>query len=161
LRGQETYGSDVVKTVNWKAMNGMPATESHARIASLDSVDRKSMGCHRGTFKGFVINAGRALLFVFVVALSVGDTAYGQKKPKLDKTYREWLDRDVVYIITKPERDDFLLLTTNDARDKFIEQFWEIRNPDAGSPTNSYKEDIYRRIAFADARFGIGSGSEG
>jgi GWxTD domain-containing protein len=87
--------------------------------------------------------------------------ALGQKKQKPEKSYREWLERDVAYIITKDEKDAFLHLTTNEARDKFIEDFWEIRNPNPGSPSNSYKDEIYQRIAFADARFGTGSGGEG
>ena len=87
--------------------------------------------------------------------------AVAQKKPKLDKTFKDWIERDVVYIITKEERDEFLKLPTDEARDKFIQQFWEIRNPDPGSATNSYKDEIYKRIAFANARFGIGSGAEG
>ena len=86
---------------------------------------------------------------------------FGQKKQKLEKNYRDWLERDVVYIITKDERDTFLKLTTDEAREKFIETFWEIRSSSPGSPTNSYKDEIYQRIAFADARFGIGSGVEG
>ena len=88
-------------------------------------------------------------------------SALCQKKQKLEKNYREWLEQDVAYIITKDEKDAFLRLTTNEARDKFIEDFWAVRNPDPGSPSNSYKEEIYQRIAFANARFGIGSGVEG
>jgi GWxTD domain-containing protein len=97
-----------------------------------------------------------------VLALLATSVVYGaQKKPKLDKSYREWLDRDVTYIITKEERDEFLHLTTDEARDKFISDFWEVRNPEPGAPGNSYKDEIYRRIAFANARFGTGSGAEG
>ena len=88
-------------------------------------------------------------------------SALCQKKQKLEKNYREWLEQDVAYIITKDEKDAFLRLTTNEARDKFMEDFWAVRNPDPGSPSNSYKEEIYQRIAFANARFGIGSGVEG
>jgi len=36
-----------------------------------------------------------------------------------------------------------------------------VRNSESGAPGNSYKDEIYRRIAFANARFGIGSGAEG
>ena len=99
------------------------------------------------------------LLAIAVVTLQV--PVLGQKKQRLEKNYREWLERDVAYIITKDERDEFLRLTSNEARDKFIENFWEIRNPNPGSPSNAYKDEIYQRIAFADARFGIGSGVEG
>ena len=57
-------------------------------------------------------------------------------------TYREWLTRDVVYIITNDEQAAFLRLSTDAERDKFIEHFWEIRNPSPGSPNNSYNEQI-------------------
>src|SRR5947209_15116010 len=103
----------------------------------------------------------RVIVLLAVSILSFSGLCLGQKKQKLEKNYRDWLERDVAYIITKDERDAFLRLTTDDARDKFIENFWEIRNPIPGAPTNSYKEEIYQRIAFADARFGIGSGTEG
>ncbi|HUE57169.1 MAG TPA: GWxTD domain-containing protein [Candidatus Udaeobacter sp.] len=100
-----------------------------------------------------------ALLAVFVFAL--GGDCFGQKKQKLEKNYRDWLEHDVAYIITKDERDTFLRLTTDEARDKFLADFWEIRNPNPGAPSNSYKDEIYERIAFANARFGIGSGVDG
>jgi GWxTD domain-containing protein len=105
--------------------------------------------------------ARKILVLAIVFSFSLSGISYAQKKQKLEENYREWLERDVAYIITKDERDAFLHLTTNGARDKFIEDFWEIRNPNPGSRTNSYQEEIYQRIAFADARFGIGSGLEG
>ncbi len=105
-------------------------------------------------FRGTIVLFA-AMLFAF------SGIAFGQKKQKLEKNFRDWLERDVAYIITKDERDSFLKLTNDEDREKFIETFWEIRNPSAGSPTNTYKDEIYQRIAFADARFGIGSGVEG
>src|SRR5216684_3561100 len=103
----------------------------------------------------------RASFLAILLAFGFASVCFGQKPQKLEKNYREWLERDVAYIITKDERDEFLRLTSNEARDKFIENFWEIRNPNPGSPSNAYKDEIYQRIAFADARFGIGSGVEG
>ena len=76
------------------------------------------------------------------------------KESSLPPQYRQWLDRDVAYIITSQEKQDFLALTTDDARDKFIQQFWDIRNPSPGAPTNSYRDDIYARIAYANQHFG-------
>jgi len=103
----------------------------------------------------------KAIVLLAAILFACGGIGFAQKKQKLEKNYRDWLERDVVYIITKDERDAFLKLTTDDAREKFIETFWEIRDPSPGSPTNTYKDEIYQRIAFADARFGIGSGVEG
>jgi GWxTD domain-containing protein len=100
--------------------------------------------------------------FVLLLAfLVLCPSASAQKKEKLAKNYREWLEQDVVYIITKDERDRFLKLTSDEARDKFINDFWEVRNPTPGSEINTYKEEHYNRIAFADSRFGIGSGTDG
>ena len=89
--------------------------------------------------------------------------AFAKSNPEksLPKFYREWLDRDAAYIITRQERKDFLALTSDRERDDFIKKFWEIRNPTPGSPENSYKDDIYQRIEYANAHFGIGSGEEG
>jgi GWxTD domain-containing protein len=103
----------------------------------------------------------RASFLAILLAFGFASVCFGQKPQKLEKNYREWLERDVLYLINKEERDAFRRLASNEARDKFIEDFWEIRNPNPGSPTNTYREEIYQRIAFADARFSIGSGMEG
>src|SRR6266852_4265300 len=109
----------------------------------------------------FQVFSRRAIVLLAAILFACSGIGFAQKKQKLEKNFRDWLERDVAYIITKDERDAFLKLATDEAREKFIETFWEIRNPSPGSPTNSYKDEIYQRIAFADARFGIGSGMEG
>ena len=75
---------------------------------------------------------------------------------ELDSTYRDWLEEDVVYIITPEERAAFLQLSTNEERESFIEEFWRRRNPDPESPENSFKEEHYRRIAYANEHFASG-----
>jgi GWxTD domain-containing protein len=109
----------------------------------------------------FGVVSRRGIILLAAILFACSGICLAQKKQKLEKNHRDWLERDVAYIITKDERDAFLKLTTDEAREKFIETFWEIRNPSPGSPTNIYKDEIYQRIAFADARFGIGSGVEG
>ncbi len=99
--------------------------------------------------------------FALPLNLSAPTLDAGQGKQKLQKQYKIWLERDVAYIITKDEREAFLKLSTDDARDKFIQEFWEIRNPVPGAPTNNFKDEIYQRIAFAESRFGPGSGTDG
>src|SRR6267142_2536734 len=71
----------------------------------------------------------RAFFLAILLVLGSGSVCIGQKPQKLEKNYREWLERDVIYLINKEERDAFRRLATNEARDKFIEDFWEIRNP--------------------------------
>ncbi len=70
--------------------------------------------------------------------------------------YRKWLEEDVVYIISKEEREAFLALATNEEREQFIEQFWARRNPTPNSADNPMKTEHYRRLAYANAKFACG-----
>ena len=74
-------------------------------------------------------------------------------RQELKGPYKKWLDQTVRWIITDQERRAFKSLTNDEERDAFIENFWARRNPNPGSPYNSYREDIYRRIAYANAHF--------
>src|SRR5271156_4167007 len=79
-----------------------------------------------------------------------------QLKKELESPYKKWLDEDVTYIITSEERHSFLHLATNEEREQFIEAFWQRRNPDPDSPENTFKEEHYRRIAYANEHFASG-----
>ncbi|MGA7854362.1 MAG: GWxTD domain-containing protein, partial [Candidatus Acidiferrales bacterium] len=70
--------------------------------------------------------------------------------------YTTWLTEEVPYIITPDERTAFLRLTTNEEREQYIEDFWRRRNPDPDSPENSFREEHYRRIAYANEHFSSG-----
>jgi GWxTD domain-containing protein len=93
------------------------------------------------------------LLFCTLFASSF--SAFGSNSPKnLPPNYRHWIEAEVPYIITTLERKQFLALTTDEQRDSFIDAFWRVRNPDPTSDSNSYKEEHYRRIAYANEHFG-------
>jgi GWxTD domain-containing protein len=91
---------------------------------------------------------------VFAALLAVVTVHAFAAKPKLPPQYNKWLNRDVVYIITDEERKAFLQLQTDEQREKFIENFWDVRNPLHGSARNPYKEEIYQRIEYANEHFG-------
>jgi GWxTD domain-containing protein len=82
-------------------------------------------------------------------------------KPKLAEQYRKWLEQDVVYIITDDERKEFLALNNDDEREKFMVNFWEVRNPKRGSEKNAAKDEHYDRLAYANAHFGLESNTPG
>jgi GWxTD domain-containing protein len=67
--------------------------------------------------------------------------------------YRKWLDEDVVYIITPEERNGFQALKTDEERELFIEQFWARRDPDPRSEGRVFRNEHYRRIAYANEHF--------
>jgi len=76
-----------------------------------------------------------------------------KQEPK--KAYVEWL-KDHDLILTKAERDAWDKLGTDDERDKFIEEFWRVRDPDPDTDENEYKEQFYERVAYANAHFTSG-----
>jgi GWxTD domain-containing protein len=75
---------------------------------------------------------------------------------ELDSSYRQWLSEDVTYIISPEERNAFLQLDTNEEREQFIEQFWLRRSSNPDLPENDFKEEHYRRIAYANEHFASG-----
>jgi GWxTD domain-containing protein len=77
-------------------------------------------------------------------------------KPELKKAYKDWLDKDVAYIITDEERKAFKKLATDDEREHFIEEFWRRRDPDPDTDENEFREEYYERIAYANEHFASG-----
>ena len=75
---------------------------------------------------------------------------------ELDTPYKTWLNEDVVYIISPDERKAFLQLETNEEREQFIESFWLRRSNNPDLPTNDFKEEHYRRIAYANEHYASG-----
>jgi GWxTD domain-containing protein len=75
---------------------------------------------------------------------------------ELSGTYKTWLNQDVVWIITDEEAKAFKSLSNDEERDAFIEQFWLRRNPNPDSPENEFREEHYRRIAYANEHFAAG-----
>jgi len=77
-------------------------------------------------------------------------------KQELGSTYKKWLNQDVRWIITPEELSAFKQLSNDEERDQFIEQFWLRRDPTPDTPENEYKEEHYRRIAYANEHFAAG-----
>lgn len=77
-------------------------------------------------------------------------------RKELETPYRKWLTEDVGYIITDEERTAFKRMTTDDERQNFIEGFWLRRDPTPDSAENEFKEEHYRRIAYANERYASG-----
>jgi GWxTD domain-containing protein len=94
------------------------------------------------------------------VAKPMSDKERRKREAKLRKElegpWRKWLNEDVSYIITDEERQAFKRLETDDERQQFVEQFWLRRDPTPDSAENEYKEEHYRRIAYANERYASG-----
>ncbi len=108
-----------------------PATDSDARDSSQDPLNRK---------------------------LSDKEQFKQQKevREELKGPYKKWVNEDVHWIITDQELKAFKSLSNDEERDNFIEQFWLRRNPNPDSPENEFREEHYRRIAYANEHFAAG-----
>ncbi len=79
-----------------------------------------------------------------------------QLRKELEGPWKKWLQQDVIYIITDEERAAFKRLQTDEERQQFVEQFWLRRDPTPDTEENEYKEEHYRRIAYANDRYASG-----
>jgi GWxTD domain-containing protein len=83
-----------------------------------------------------------------------------KKQKELEKElagpWKKWLSEDVLYIITDEEKQGFKRLKTDEERQEFVEQFWLRRDPTPDTEENEYKEEHYRRIAYANDHYASG-----
>jgi len=104
---------------------------------------------------------------ILIITAAVGLTAWQEKAPPTPdpaqqiSPFTKWLQEDVAYIILPDERAAFQALQTDAEREQFIEQFWKHRDPTPGTPENEFKEEHYRRIAFANLHFPTATGTAG
>jgi GWxTD domain-containing protein len=95
----------------------------------------------------------KALLSFIIILLAA--SVFAADKPKLPLTPQDqkFLD-DVYWIISDYERDGFLALEKQEDRDRFIQAFWDNRDPTPGTKENEFKEEHYQRLAYADKMYG-------
>jgi GWxTD domain-containing protein len=77
-------------------------------------------------------------------------------RQELSKETKAWLETDVRWIITDEERSAFKQLSNEEERDQFIEAFWQRRDPTPDTVENEFKEEHYRRMAYANEHFAAG-----
>jgi len=83
----------------------------------------------------------------------VSRSQHGWLDPTVKEEYKKWLNEDVRWIITDDERVDFKRLLSDKQRDEFVVAFWDRRNPSPSAARNAYKEEHYRRLAYANTHF--------
>jgi len=72
------------------------------------------------------------------------------------RALKKWIDEDVSYIITGPERATWKNLKTDEERESFIESFWLRRDPTPDTIDNEFRDTHYERIAYANEHFASG-----
>lgn len=92
-----------------------------------------------------------SVIFAALFLMSCGFSG----KVKLDPVSEDFYETARL-IMTKPEKDIFNHLPDKESREEFIEEFWAKRDPDPRTEENEFKEEFFRRIDYANQRFGRG-----
>jgi len=90
-----------------------------------------------------------------VLAVAQEDTE-ALLREEAEDYFAKWLNQDVVYILSDEERSVFENLSTLEEKEQFVEQFWFRRDPDPRTSENEFKDEHYRRIAYANDHFASG-----
>jgi len=103
---------------------------------------------------------------VLAASVSVGfaqeqpsqDATQKDRKVKVEvkKVYKDWVNKDVAYVITGEEKKAFNKLANDEERENFIENFWRRRDPNPDTEENEFREEYYERIAYANEHYASG-----
>jgi GWxTD domain-containing protein len=91
-------------------------------------------------------------LFIFFIFLYSCASAGIERKKKMDK-YDYWFNEEVALLITPEDKTEFLSLTTDEEKYKFIEVFWARRDPSPGTEENEFKDEWYQRLEYVNKTF--------
>ena len=91
-----------------------------------------------------------------LITLTAGGFCLPAQEPayRLSDRQKEWLEVDVVHIISDQEKEVFLQLDSDLLRDQFVQMFWKQRDPTPATSYNEYREEHYRRISYTNMWFG-------
>ena len=102
----------------------------------------------------------RQILVLFLIFLGiVTPLAQDIRQEEGVDYYKRWLEEDALLIITPEENSVFESLSTPGEKENFIEQFWRRRDSTPLTQYNEFKQEHYRRIAYANERFRYGGTS--
>lgn len=104
-----------------------------------------------------ILSAGATAAFAQEPKPTVDPSGKARKvKTEVNKVYKDWVNKDVPYVITSDEKRAFNALKTDEERENFIENFWRRRDPDPDTEENEFREEYYERIAYANEHYASG-----
>ena len=92
------------------------------------------------------------LMVVISLELSLPCAAAKAKKSKMSLEQQEFYNY-ARYLFTKNERKIFRSLSTDEARERFIKNFWEIRDPSPYTEDNEFKLEMEQRYEYVSKYF--------
>jgi GWxTD domain-containing protein len=95
-------------------------------------------------------------ILLLIIFMSFSLALHSEQNPTLAEKYKNWIENEVVYIITPKEKEVFHKLESDRERELFIAEFWEQRDPTPGTLRNEFKDEHFRRIEYANRKFAKG-----
>jgi len=86
---------------------------------------------------------------------------FDERIERLPEIHRNWLEKEVVYILSDVEKEAFLRLESEEERAAFVDVFWRKRDLNPATPENEYRTEHYRRLDYANEFFGRDTFREG
>lgn len=68
-----------------------------------------------------------------------------------------WLETGVALLVQPDERHTYQNLTTEDEQGRFVELFWQRRDPTPATPRNEFQEEFEKRLAYVNKKFSAGN----
>lgn len=87
--------------------------------------------------------------FVFLLFISLPASLLSAKKDK----YKNWLNEEVYWIITRAEEKAFKKIKSDEDREKFIALFWAKRDLTLFTEKNEFKEEYYSRLNYVNLKY--------
>lgn len=111
----------------------------------------------RNTVRNFLLLiAGLALVAPSAEAAGKKLKSYDREmliQPFLGPGYAEWLIGPIARLVTREEADEYLILSSDEEAQAFIDEFWARRDINGDVPGNPQRELFEERAAEADKQF--------
>ena len=94
----------------------------------------------------------RLVVLALTLAVLFPPPQSAEQTPSKGATPSEWDDGPVRYIMNREEIKVFRALKDDESRIRFIEQFWQRRDPSPSTPDNEYRNLFWGRVKYANER---------
>jgi GWxTD domain-containing protein len=165
IRYAETLLSFIERTPQRVEWEGVTMATKQTRMRRIDRIldHKRNLSRPSARRAAALVTAALPLIYLATVIRPVSAQPQAAGRPAIqpinpkacggDPAFGKWLTQDVAYIVAPEERQAFERLGTAQECSMFIEQFWQRRDPTPGTPANEFKEEHYRRIAYANEHY--------
>ena len=94
----------------------------------------------------------KKILIAALIVAGATVSAFAQ----LSMAKADWIRGPVQFLLTPEEKTQWNAIKSDAEADRFIALFWARRDPTPGTPQNEFREEVERRVQYADQKFAAG-----